>query len=172
MLSAGLVFMTDRAGAVPKDKSGVNPTQNSWDDNLPSASGFTVLSTFGGAAVRDNNTGLVWEKAPDATDAGILSWAQATGTCVNKTVGGMVGWRLPSVVELISVRDPSLPPPFVPASIFTGVQFSFYWSATTRADDPTAAWNVLFNNGDVNNSNKNIGLHTWCVRGGMNADAY
>ena len=36
-------------------------TQN-WDKKLPSASRFTILSAFGDAAVRDDETGLVWEK--------------------------------------------------------------------------------------------------------------
>jgi hypothetical protein len=39
-------------------------TQN-WNKNLPSASRFTVLTSFRGTAVRDNNTGLVSEQAPD-----------------------------------------------------------------------------------------------------------
>src|SRR5678809_1356899 len=41
--------------------SNPNPT-HSWDKKLPSVSRFTVLSDFGGAAVRDEETGLVWEK--------------------------------------------------------------------------------------------------------------
>ena len=72
-----------------------------WDTNNPSATRFTTA--FPGA-VLDKNTGLVWEQAPDATTR---TWAVATRYCVNKNVGGTVGWRLPSVVELKSVQDPS-----------------------------------------------------------------
>ena len=32
----------------------------SWDRKLSNTSRFTVLTDFGGAAVRDNETGLVW----------------------------------------------------------------------------------------------------------------
>ncbi len=53
---------------------------------------------------------------------------------------GTVGWRLPSVIELKSVLDPSLPPPFVPVSVFTGILPFFYWSATTSPDLPASAW--------------------------------
>jgi hypothetical protein len=169
VLSAGLVIMADSAGAAPLNKS-VTPTQD-WDENLPPASRFTTIFT---GAVRDNNTGLVWEQAPDAT---ARTWADATGSCVNKTVGGTVGWRLPSVVELNSVRDPSLPAPFVPASAFTiggtpGVQLYGYWSATTDAANPPFAWLVVFITGSVSANDKTVNLLAWCVRGGMNADSY
>jgi hypothetical protein len=145
-------------------------TQN-WDKNLPSASRFTVLSAFGEAAVRDNNTGLVWEQAPDTTTR---VWSTAAQYCLNKKVGNTVGWRLPSVVELASVQDPSLPPPFVPASVFTGIQQNAYFSATTQADNPVGgAWEVNFSTiGNANGISKGSPFFTWCVRGPMNADQY
>jgi len=34
------------------------------------------------------------------------------------------------------------------------VQSSNYWSATTNANNSTNAWNVNFNNGNVNTNNK------------------
>jgi len=145
-----------------------------WDTNNPSATRFTPAFT---GAVLDNNTGLVWEQAPDS---GSRAWASATDYCVKKEVGGTVGWRLPSVVELRSVQDLSLPDPLVPASAFTitaggtpGVQLAPYWSATTVAVSPAGAWVVNFGGGDVSGDNKTDGNdHAWCVRGGMNADTY
>ena len=137
-----------------------------WDTNNPSATRFTTA--FPGA-VLDKNTGLVWEQAPDTT---AKFWGPATTDCVNKTVGGTRGWRLPSVVELASVQDPSLPSPFVPASVFTGVQSAYYWSATTKADSPAFAWLLGFGAGDVRNDSKGNRVRAWCVRGGMHADQY
>ena len=195
-LSVGLVLLAGERVAQAVQVDGV--TQN-WDKNLPSASRFTVLAAFGNHAVRDNNTGLVWEQAPDATPRIWVNFAGtlgATNYCVNKTVGGTVGWRLPSVVELKSVQDLSLPEPFVPASAFTiapnatspGVQSADYWSASTFRGGPAAgddiAWIVSFAsqmptgspnlivNGDVNINGKTNASHAWCVRGGMNADQY
>ncbi len=150
-----------------------------WDTNNPSATRFTVLAAIPGA-VLDNNTGLVWEQAPDGTPR---NWATATAYCVNKKVGDTVGWRLPSVVELKSVQDGATgaAAPFVPASAFTlstsdttpGVQSAFYWSATSNAEFPTFAWFVDFGNGGVGAGGKANGNgHAWCVRGGMNADTY
>ena len=150
----------------------------SWDQNIAKASKrFKVLSAFNNEAVRDNNTGLVWEQAPDTTGGpnsdGLRTWGQSTDYCANKSVGGTVGWRLPSVIELNSVRDPALAAPFVPASVFTGVQSADYWSATTPADNPAVAWVVgFFLGGDVDSSFKTGSTHAWCVRGEMNADQY
>lgn len=140
-----------------------------WDQNLLAAQRFVILPAFNNEAVLGKNTGLVWEQAPDAT---ARPWAAAISYCVNKNVGGTRGWRVPSVAELTSLIDPSLPAPFVPATAFTGLQSSLYWSATSSADIPNRAWPVFFSVGDVNPSLKASSHYVWCVRGGMNADQY
>ena len=171
VLSVGLVLMAGErvAQAAPPDKS--KPNQ-SWDENLTGTARFTVLSAFGGAAVRDNNTGLVWEQT-----AGFVAiiWGTATHYCVNKNVGGTVGWRLPSVGELKSLQDasPGAIAPFVPA-VFT-INPGNYWAATVNAGDPTRAWVVNFASGSVDSYDKTdpvYALNAWCVRGPMNADQY
>ena len=43
---------------------------------------------------------------------------------------------------------------------------SNYWSSTTNANNPNNAWNVNFNNGNVNNDDKNNKLFVRAVRGG------
>lgn len=48
----------------------------------------------------------------------------------------------------------------------TNVQSSNYWSATTNANNTSNAWDVNFNNGDVNNDDKSNSNFVWCVRGG------
>jgi hypothetical protein len=163
-------FRVTPAAAEPLIKESALPgiTQN-WDKSLPSASRFTVLTAFGAAAVRDNKTGLVWEQAPDGATR---TWESAPAYCVNKNIGGTVGWRLPSVVELKSVQDPTLPAPLVPASVFTSVQSGDYWSASTYVSNPITAWVVDFNVGYVFSDFKTFAHFAWCVRGPMNADAY
>ena len=85
----------------------------------------------------------------------------------------MKGWRLPSIPELASLIDLSLPAPFVPGTVFSGVQSAGYLSATTQADIPNNARVVFFDDGNVRALLKtdNLAL-VWCVRGGMNADQY
>jgi len=141
-----------------------------WDTRHASTSRFTVLTEFNNEAVRDNNTGLVWEKAPSAMD----TWTSARLLCIDKPVGGTRGWRLPSVSELASLIDPSLPAPFVPA-VFTGIEIiAPYWSATANADSTSATSKLAVNlqDGKVGVSSKSSSNFFWCVRGPMNEAAY
>lgn len=159
----------------PPSKS--NPTTNAsaliqnWDKKLPSASRFTILSTFGGAAVRDDETGLVWEMTLETHE---VSWNDARAACADKNVGGRKGWRLPSIFELASLMDLSISEgPTLPLNHpFTNVQMDVYWSATTVADKPNSAWLVFFDTGKVAQGLKTITFHAWCVRGGMNTDQF
>jgi len=148
-------------------------TQN-WDKALPTAERFVVLPAFNNEAVRDNETGLVWERSPATTTE--KNWHSARFTCVNKNVGGRRGWRSPSIIELASLNDPSVPPPgpTLPAGHpFTNVLANIYWSATTNAESPmVSAWFMNFFRGVASAGTKTDPFLVWCVRGGMNADQY
>ena len=52
------------ATAPPVEEDPNSSVTRNWDKKLPNTSRFTVLTDFGGAAVRDNETGLVWAKVP------------------------------------------------------------------------------------------------------------
>ena len=142
-----------------------------WGKKLPSASRFTVLTDFGNAAVRDDETGLVWEKTLETTE---LSWSDARNACADKDVGGRKGWRLPSISELASLVDPSMRTgSTLPLGHpFTNAQADVYWSATTMAGNPNSAWLVFFDTGRVSYGFKTITFHVWCVRGGITGDQY
>lgn len=169
------LLITEMSTGVPSVASAATKctasTGASWDQAQTGRCRFTVLADFGNAAVRDNNTGLVWEQAPDPTPP--LGWSGATKHCASKTVGGTVGWRLPSVIELKSVQDPSLPAPFVPATVFTGIETAFFWSASSFAPDLTLAWAVSFLSiADVDRGAKVQSFRAWCVRGPMQESVY
>lgn len=152
------------------------PNLKSWSNVIPNANRrFIVLPDFNNAAVLDRETGLVWEKSPDATDA---MWTDAALICVTKNVGGRKGWRLPSIVELASLIDPTVaaPGPTLPGGHpFTNVQSSSakgYWSATRNATISYLVWHVFFDNGAVTGNANTVTDYFWCVRGPMNADTY
>jgi hypothetical protein len=141
----------------------------SWDQQLPASTRFIVLSNWGGAAVLDRETGLVWEKSPST---GTFAWEEAQYQCNNLTVGNRKGWRLPTIQELASLVDPTQSNPALPAGHpFSNVQSSYYWSATTFAFDASSAWAVRFNDGGVGPGGKSGGYFVWCVRGGQGVDS-
>lgn len=123
-----------------------------------------------GAAVRDNETGLVWERSPLETSQ--ASWAGAITHCASREVGGRKGWSLPMREQLGTLVDPSRSNPALP----TGHPFqlpasqSAIWSATPDTDNPTRGWSVSVDTGDLVSSIKaSTNLHAWCTRG---AQAY
>lgn len=142
-----------------------------WEKQIGGKGRFDVLRQFDGAAVLDDETGLVWERTP--AGAGPLLWAAAQGYCNRLHTGSRLGWRLPTLQELASLVDPSAAvAPLLPVDHpFQNVQSFFpYWSATTSAGDASSAWAVDFNTGDVPVVGKRNGLLVWCVRGGQGVD--
>jgi Protein of unknown function (DUF1566) len=175
VLSLGLialgmvVFMASAAGA-PKSAGPYYATP-SWDQTLPSDNRFIVLSNMDGNAVLDRETGLVWEKSPSPTLS--TDWFNAQVRCNTLRMGGRLGWRLPTLQELASLVDPSIPFPNLrlPADHpFSNVQPGFYWSATTFAALASVWWGVNFSSGDVGIDDGNSNF-VWCVRGGQGPDA-
>ena len=164
-------WVSSASAASPSNPNSTSELTQNWDKKLPSASRFTVLSAFGDAAVRDDETGLVWEKTLETTE---LSWTDARAACADKDVGGRKGWRLPSISELASLVDTSMRTgSTLPLSHpFTNAHADVYWSATTMAGNPNSAWLVFFDTGKVSHAYKTITFHVWCVRNGMNADQY
>ena len=135
--------------------------------NLPGDSRFTVLTEFNNEALRDNNTGLVWEVSPAR---GFFDWARAISHCTTREVGGRKGWSLPMREQLASLVDTNsvlcrggelcLPD----GHPFQNVQSASYWSAATTAGSPTFAWVVNFLFGGALVMNLNGKGHAWCVR--------
>ena len=155
------------------DHSGLPPA---WDKTLPAdnpggpcpsnSSRFTCV--MGGAAVRDNETGLVWEQSPSTS---LFTWSSAQSHCNALAVSNRIGWRLPTLQELGSLVDRSQSNPALPAGHpFSNVQSSTYWSATTFASDASSAWTVNFIVGGVFNVDKRGTFFVWCVRGGQGVD--
>ena len=156
------------------DPVATGATPPAWDKALPAndsgdpchSSRFTCV--MGGQAVRDNETGLVWEQSP-STNGG--DWLRAIRHCATREVVGRKGWHLPLREQIASLVDtsnasPALPTghPFDPSAIGTS---SVYYSATSDSDDPTLVWGVFFQNGDVTTIDRIANRPAWCVRGGQ-----
>ena len=123
-----------------------------------------------------------WSNSSTAPDGG--SFTSFLGTLNNgtSTDGGATtaitgcfanpcDWRLPSIVELegivglnasgCSSESPCIDPTFGPT------QASFYWSASTYADDPEGAWGVTFFHSFVDSEFKTGFNFVHAVRSGL-----
>jgi hypothetical protein len=95
-------------------------------------------TVLGGAAVLDKETLLVWERLMSARSGGNLD--AATSRCRSATIGGRLGWRLPTAAEFGTLIEPlndnpSLPTghPFIPMNGYPTV-----WTSDQRTDhDPS-----------------------------------
>jgi len=140
----------------------------SWDQKLPSASRFIILSDWDNAAVLDKETGLVWERSPRTTPA---LWIVASRSCTGLILSNRGGWRLPTIQELGSLVDTSAASRLPSGHPFMNVQSSHYWSATTSAENTGLAWDLYLPNGAQVTNAKSNSFFYWCVRGGQGPDA-
>jgi hypothetical protein len=117
-----------------------------------------------GGQVLDRETGLVWERGPQAD---LLVWASAINLCTLVAIGNRKGWRLPSVQELMSLVDPLQGNPALPLGHpFGGVANANYWTATVGASDAATAVAVNLGTGGASSLGKTLTARRWCVRGG------
>jgi hypothetical protein len=162
------------AAIVPDAEAGSGKTKSSagWSQRLDPSKRFTVLEAFGGEAVLDNETALVWQQAPSANT---FTWVLAQIHCNGLETGGRRGWRLPALQELASLVDATdldlaiidLPP----GHPFAQVQAAQYWSATASALLAGGAWYVDFSDdGETGFEVKTDTLRAWCVRGEAGAE--
>ena len=145
----------------------------SWDQTLPSNTRFIVLSNMGNNAVLDRETGLVWERSPYQFGG---TWEAAQDHCNALSVGNRKGWKLPTIQELGSLMDTSVPPTNLPSGHpFANVNvMSAYFSATNHHAGPVfgspSVWALSFSNGGAVLAFKENTLGRWCVRGGQGVD--
>ena len=104
--------------------------------------------------VTDNSTRLVWSKSANLGDP--MSWDEANKFLATMTDGSSaLRWRLPNIVELLSLVDYEAFDPALPKeSLFVDVRNDIYWSSTTDAGDVYKARGVVIPTGKVVSLNK------------------
>ena len=153
----------------------------SWDQTLPAASCFAVLSNFNFEAVLDRETGLVWQRLPHSNNSNNVqvTYPQAQLICGRESTGKRYGWRLPTRSELSSLLDadattsPALPDgaPFVQV-----LGSGFYWTSTPWVGDTEPSHLYVFLSHSVKQPTTGpVGDQlpgpVWCVRGPSAAGA-
>ena len=185
-------------------------------DALQTAVDSSALPRYqdnGDGTITDRQTGLMWVKLDDAGGRldkdTVRNWNDAISTWLDQVnslnttkasnsadgsrvsfAGGYTDWRLPTIVELQTILDTSVPgcgvPPFTtpcvdsifnsnctagctstalnPANACSCTAASGYWSTASDAHDPSGVWDVDFSDGDVDFTFKNFSLHVRAVR--------
>ncbi|MCC6624447.1 MAG: DUF1566 domain-containing protein [Deltaproteobacteria bacterium] len=101
----------------------------------PPGERFTIEAEAG--VVRDNGTGLVWER--DTLDAP-LGWLDALARCEALELAGFDDWRLPTLKETQTLIDERRLQPSIDVHAFPDTPSEWYWSSTPIATHPDQAW--------------------------------
>lgn len=117
--------------------------------------------------VSDQTTGLTWMRNADILQKPV-KWEDALSSIHRMNAEKQFGfndWRLPNIRELESLTDMTIHSPAVAArKWFFSVQ-SFYWSSTTSVYDPSYAWTLYTEDGNIGVGFKDgADFHVWPVR--------
>ena len=94
--------------------------------------------------VTDNVTGLMWQQGYGRSS----SQSDAATVCDGVTAGGYRDWRLPAMIELVSIVDYSRATPSIDP-IFGGTPPDPFWTSTSLADTSPTPLSVYFQFGAV-----------------------
>jgi hypothetical protein len=126
------------------------------------ARAYTVSAD--GMEVRDQVTGLAWQRDPAPMT---MPQNEAAAYCAGLTLGGCAHWRLPQRIELATLVAHPNPSPVIDPSAFPNTPTDTdYWTATPN----TAAsntWEQSFGNGNVSWNANTFAYHVRCVRDGL-----
>jgi len=126
--------------------------------DAPPPSWFTDT---GKGTVSDGHSGRTWAK--DASPVPI-AWDAANGYCAGLSAGGHDDWRLPTLAELLTIRDVTAPAPTVVTAL-ANTPKEFLWTASPVAAAAQAShWTVLFNGGTTAFAPTTAKCYARCVR--------
>ncbi|RLA66611.1 MAG: hypothetical protein DRQ78_04050 [Epsilonproteobacteria bacterium] len=129
----------------------------------------------------DHLLGLMWQDDPEVgtlTKPWLTSSAYTSGQffdtsgdtaasyCSNLSLGGHTDWRLPSLSELLSIRQTGTYSPALDTIAFNHNSTDYlYWSSSNRTHDAHDAWYVHFSDGSILYAHKNLtAAYVRCVR--------
>jgi hypothetical protein len=112
--------------------------------------------------VRDVATGLTWQRA---VPADTFAFDAAISHCSQLTLAGKPGWRLPSLVELLTLIDErAADSPMIDRVAFPDTPGEPFWSSTYFGGVPGMAWQVYFDHGSGLYGLPNATFRVRCVQ--------
>jgi hypothetical protein len=99
--------------------------------------------SIGSDTVTDNVTGLIWQLAPQDQ---VFGGPDAKAYCAGLNLSGRTGWRIPTIIELLSIVDSSKWSPAIDSLAFPGTAPDWYWTSTPY-NSPGDAWFINFYDG-------------------------
>ncbi len=129
---------------------------------------FVARTLDGDAVVIDNATGLMWP-AYDASagcNGGVgLLWNAAIDYALALDFAGFTDWRIPNILELLSIVNFGDSTPSSYATFFTDIESAVYQSSTTYHITTTNYWGVNFGTSDIGSFTKSaFAKFLRCVR--------
>jgi hypothetical protein len=117
--------------------------------------------------VADVVTGLTWQRILPETYVGCTgtcTWDKAKAYCDALTLAGADNWRLPSMIELVSILDDNAVMPSIDVATFPNTPSDNFWSASPNTGDSSQAWGVGFAAFQILARAKTDSLRVRCVR--------
>lgn len=132
--------------------------------------------------VRDLQTGKMWARYTSAESASVgpnsdgkMQWTgadndifQYCAAANTASLGGYDDWRIPTDMELASLRNMEAPNALPDSTAFPGWSTAtYYWSSTTPPGSTSSRLYVYFHDGYVNSKTRYTAYFASLVRGGV-----
>lgn len=117
--------------------------------------------TVSADTIFDTKANLTWQRS---APTGLYAQPNAAAYCQSLSLGGITGWRLPTIKELQSIVDIRALSPAIDTTAFPGTASKPYWSSSPYAGNASYAWVVDFNDGYTTNLNIAFSYRVRCVR--------
>jgi len=137
------------------------PMPNTAVDVAAGAPNPMSFTDNGDGTVTDDVTRLMWQQA---TPPDNFELTQAGAFCKDLTLAGHDDWRLPSMIELVSIADLGRSNPAIDTTVFPNTPSSPFWSSTIWGASPTSAVSLDFLRGSTRQQSMTQPLNVRCVR--------
>jgi len=113
--------------------------------------------------VKDPARHLMWEDTPHTKETKV-NYFQAKHYCSELKLGKYNDWRVPTLMELLSIVDYRRYKPAIKKPLSYVEEESSYWTTTLYIGDSGSRWVVNFKDGATSDASENYDRYVRCVR--------